>query len=223
MTSELGIAFGIPSYFRTAVEHATLFPLVPLQILDGILSALVDTQVVAPSLISKIARVAIPVPCTKTWLPTLQKFLSHEWIDLEKVTDDAAKRDDAAAPVSLWNRRISLVLPCTDEDLDGWRRLLLQRHNLAFGRGFRKYMLEWTSMVRLGAPWSKIYDDSRGQRLTRCNGGGYKHKNKNKTAKTKQEQQQHISMISSKTSQWEAMLSESNIVPLGGIGTPDPR
>jgi hypothetical protein len=123
--SELGIAFGIPSYFRTAVEHATLFPLVPLQILDEILSALMDTRVVAPSFIAKVARAAIPAPLTKTWLPTLQKFLSHEWIDLEKITDDAAKRDDAAAPVSLWNRRISLVLPCTDDNLDGWRRLLL--------------------------------------------------------------------------------------------------
>jgi hypothetical protein len=96
-----------------------------VQILDGILSALVDTKVTVPSFIPKIFRVSIPVPITQTWLPSLQRFLSHDWIDLEKVTDVAAKHDDEAVPVSLWNRRISSIISCSDTDLERWQGPLL--------------------------------------------------------------------------------------------------
>jgi hypothetical protein len=42
---ELGIAFGMSSCFRHAVTTSRLFPFAPLQILDGILEALVSTRI----------------------------------------------------------------------------------------------------------------------------------------------------------------------------------
>jgi hypothetical protein len=52
--------------------------------------------------------------CHRSWLPTIQKFLPHSWVDLALVTDKAAKSNNAGVPVHLWDHQCSLVLShCT--------------------------------------------------------------------------------------------------------------
>jgi hypothetical protein len=52
--------------------------------------------------------------CDRSWLPKIQKFLPHSWVDSALVTNKATKRNNAGVPVHLWDQRYSLVLPnCT--------------------------------------------------------------------------------------------------------------
>jgi hypothetical protein len=64
---------------------------------------------------------------TWTWLPLLQKYLSHELVDSSLATNKAVKRDDADVPSHLWNQRCLLVLlhlgmalPILQEHLSNW-------------------------------------------------------------------------------------------------------
>jgi hypothetical protein len=172
---ELGVAFGLPSCFRPAVETSQFFRFVPLQILDGIPEALVSTQTPTSAHIPKIKRVTIPIPAHRTWLPTLGLYhLPHDWIDLTAVTNVAAKSDDAAVVVSMWNRRISSVLTCADDDLDTWRTLLHRRKSLAMSREFRRYLA-----TRHGPAWCPRVDALRAAGPQLRGGGEQKKKQKN--------------------------------------------
>jgi hypothetical protein len=93
---ELGVAFGFPSWLRHEGLSIASFPVVPIQLLDGCLRGLLP-QVTAKQPLPPIQLAPKPVASTKTWLPRLQKFLSHDWIDGSVVTSKAAKRDDAEA------------------------------------------------------------------------------------------------------------------------------
>jgi hypothetical protein len=75
-----------------------------------------------------------------TWLPLIGWHLPHDWIDLDAVTDVAAKRDDADVPVSLWNRCITVVLPVTDDDLQCLRLLVHRRQSYRLATEFQGFM-----------------------------------------------------------------------------------
>jgi hypothetical protein len=98
---ELGIPFGLPSWFRTDDLSALHFPFVPVQIMDGCLKALCATPT------NVIHQLLIPKPrssqagSNQTWLPELQRYLSHAWINHNYVTDKAAKSDAAEVPTAL--------------------------------------------------------------------------------------------------------------------------
>jgi hypothetical protein len=106
---ELGVAVGFPSWLRRGLQLSFL-PVVPIQILDGCLRGILP-QITARHVLPTITLAAPAVESHQTWLPLLQKFLPHSWIDSSVVTSKAAKRDDAAAPVHLWDARSLLVLP----------------------------------------------------------------------------------------------------------------
>ena len=44
-----------------------------------------------------------------TWIPSLNKFLPHSWIDESQISTKAAKNDDSAVPTSMWDQRITLL------------------------------------------------------------------------------------------------------------------
>jgi hypothetical protein len=125
-TDEVGIAFGLPAWARLpTLDLGQVFPLVPIQIMDACLKGILQT-------LSRRTPLRIPAPSqatavsSRTWLPRLQRFLPHSWIDSALVTDKAPKRDDARVPTHLWDQRCSLVLPHTSPALETLRRLLIR-------------------------------------------------------------------------------------------------
>jgi hypothetical protein len=123
---EMGIAFGWPAWARKHVTsiHPS-FPSVPVQIMDGCFKALVSSCPSANPLLTPVPLDRVS-PSNRTWLPTLQRFLCHSWVDATLVTAKAAKRDDAGVPTHLWDKRCSLVLPHVTPILDTLRRLILR-------------------------------------------------------------------------------------------------
>ena len=122
---ELGIAFGLPSWLRHPNLRFDTFPFVPIQILDGCLRGVLPLVDLHPSL-PVIPPVVLIPPSTRTWLPALQTYLPHQWIDTSVVTAKAAKHDDADAPTHLWDSRCTLVLPHLGPALVPLRRGLMQ-------------------------------------------------------------------------------------------------
>jgi hypothetical protein len=108
---EVGIAFGWPAWarkFNLALGPA--FPCVPLQIMDGCLKGILATIPHTNPL--KTPLPAGPVSSSdRSWIPGIQKFLSHTWVDASLVTAKAVKCNDAGVPVHLWDQRCSLVFP----------------------------------------------------------------------------------------------------------------
>ncbi len=74
----------------------------PLQILDGCLRGVLPL-VVGANILPSVKPAPVIPEATRTWLPNLQRFLPHSWIDSSVVTSKAAKRDDAVAPTHLWD------------------------------------------------------------------------------------------------------------------------
>jgi hypothetical protein len=112
-SDEIGIAFGWPSWARKANQEHNSFRFVPVQIMDGILRSLVSEAPPTTPLQTPIPKGASR-GSNRSWLPSIQKFLPHSWIDSTLVSAKAAKRDDAGVPSHLWDQRCSLVLPhCT--------------------------------------------------------------------------------------------------------------
>jgi hypothetical protein len=136
---ELGVAFGLPSGVRALLSSRSIFPFVPIQILDACLHAFTRTLVSVPHFQAPVSVLVKPVT-TETWLPLIGKFLSHSWIDSAVVTAKAAKRDDAGVPEHLWNLRITLVLPHVSVVLDRFRILLHQRQRHRLAAEFQCYL-----------------------------------------------------------------------------------
>jgi hypothetical protein len=107
---EVGIAFGLPAFQRLGGLTMSSFPLVPVQIMDGILKAYGRRESHQTPL-----RPPIPDPAVadekQSWLPSVQRFLSHDWIDPILVTSKAAKADDAGIQQSMWDARSTLLFP----------------------------------------------------------------------------------------------------------------
>jgi hypothetical protein len=83
---KIGIAFGLPAWARLASLTVTdIFPFVPIQILDGCLKGILLSS-------PKTTPLHTPLPqeargaVNKTWLPRIQRFLPHSWVDANLVT-----------------------------------------------------------------------------------------------------------------------------------------
>jgi hypothetical protein len=99
---KVSIAFGLPAFQRLGGFAMVFFPLVPLQIMDGILKAYGREKSHQTPL-----RTPMPGPALsdekQSWLPLIQRFLSHDWIDPSLVTSKAANADDAGIQQSVWD------------------------------------------------------------------------------------------------------------------------
>jgi hypothetical protein len=152
---EVGIAFGLPAWARLAsLTLENSFPMVPIQIMDGCLKGILST-------VPKVTPLKTPAPqtaltaCHTTWLPRIQKFLPHSWVDSNLVTDKAVKRDDAGVPTHLWDKRCTLVLPYASPALDLLRKLILRVAVTRMFTEFRLYLVEtygqdWLSQLHNG-------------------------------------------------------------------------
>jgi hypothetical protein len=124
---KIGIAFGWPVWARKLNPClGQSFPSVPLQILDGCLQGLTFSTLWPSPLLTPSPQATVP-SCGGTWLPTIQKFLSHLWVDAALVTGKAAKRDDTCVPTHLWDQRCTLVLPSVAPALKTLRLWLMHR------------------------------------------------------------------------------------------------
>lgn len=81
-----------------------------------------------------------------TWLPGIERYLSHSWIDLSLITEGARKADNAGVPVDLWNFRtcqplgVDHTCPSVTRRLNVLRRLFLDRLKLTAILDFNIYM-----------------------------------------------------------------------------------
>ena len=157
--SELGIAFGFPSWLRRDGLAESTFPIVPLQILDGCIRGLLP-QVTAKQPLPKIEPAPQAVENHKTWLPRLQKFLSHAWIDSSLVTEKAVKHEDASPPTHLWDQRCLLVLPHLAPALSILRTELMIRTAYQLFKEFCGYMSD-----HYGCSWARDLCLLRSQEL----------------------------------------------------------
>jgi hypothetical protein len=94
-------------------------------------------------------------PCsTRSWIPAAGGWLSHKWIDTTRVTDKAAKRDDAPIAIDMWNSRLLWLYPqCRSHHLDVLRTWLLGRVRHLILTGLRQYLTnvygsDWCDLLR---------------------------------------------------------------------------
>ena len=159
---EVGVAFGLPSWLRPRDLTMDQIDFVPIQILDGCLQALCNTSDNVTHLLPTPQPRCLGLPPTRTWLPSLGKWLPHEWVNLSLVTAKAAKRDDAAPPTDLWDNRINLVLPWATSVLS-WLRFRL----MMIIR--KRLMAEFCGYMRLthGDDWASQLAGHRAARTDR--------------------------------------------------------
>lgn len=168
---ELGVAFGFPLALRGKSGNINAFPFVPVQIIDGILAGLLShlgpqapTERAARRSVVTDNQFSIP---DRTWLPTIQEYLPHDWIDLNLVTDKAAKSDDAEVPTSLWDRRITLIYPGSEKGIELMRKWILRRYKHRLLTEFCLYMRKTH-----GNSWSNDLVWFRRQRKETLSGEG---------------------------------------------------
>jgi hypothetical protein len=139
---EIGIAFGWPAWARAfTMTLGPFFPSIPVQILDGCLQGILKSTPRHDPLQTPMPQPGALV-ASSTWLPGIQKFLPHSWIDPDLITDKAAKRDDAGVPVHLWDKRCTLVLPHVTPALDTLRFWLTRGLTTRLWREFHAYLCE---------------------------------------------------------------------------------
>lgn len=141
---ELTIVFGLPSHFSSESLSLSAFnSITPLQILDSLLlpalssvSSSSSPEVFAPF------RLAPPITLSHlTFFPEYNAVLPPHWGD---VTDDigkAARADDAAIYLSMWNQLILPFYPaCTSSHLDWLCDILLRKVKYRLRADFFAYL-----------------------------------------------------------------------------------
>jgi hypothetical protein len=76
---EVGIEFGLPAWARhqhAKVDINQTFPLVPVQVMDGCLKAILESTT-CKSQLQTPAPQTPATPQDRTWLSTIHKFLPH--------------------------------------------------------------------------------------------------------------------------------------------------
>ena len=89
---------------------------------------------------------------SSTWLPLVEKHLSHEWMIITRDVSKAVLADDADVPKLLWNRRCSLVFPRHNPNNLECLRSLVK------GRQVRRLYLEASQFLRkvFGVSWESV-------------------------------------------------------------------
>jgi hypothetical protein len=79
-------------------------------------------------------------PSLVTWLPCIQRELSHAWVLADAVSAKALKADNAQIAMGMWDKRVSLVLPWNHINMAGLRRLVFGRWQRSLRREFHTCM-----------------------------------------------------------------------------------
>jgi hypothetical protein len=105
------VAFDFPAWLCSGELLPTDFPVVPIQIMDACLCAVLDTRAFQTPLAPQIFSMEDSSLETATWLPGVEKFLPHSWVDESVITDKAVKHDDTDVHTEMWDWRITLLYP----------------------------------------------------------------------------------------------------------------
>jgi hypothetical protein len=108
-------------------RHAAglVFPLKPLQMaVQPLLQTLGSADTVQDD---SPVQPADEHPSLGTWLPCVQRELSHAWALADAVSAKALKADNAQIATGMWDKRVSLVLPWNHTNMAGLRRLVFGR------------------------------------------------------------------------------------------------
>ena len=142
-SDELGRVFGLPAQFLTPVD-TDAFCFTPIQILDSIFRQFVQHHFGSVKLKRpNFDMLPTPSPVLESapvYLASLQRVLPQDWRTVDIVEDKAAKADDAAVPLYLWNKRITCFWPDTDAALDVLRKFFLRIHFRTVFRAFCTYI-----------------------------------------------------------------------------------
>ena len=175
-SDELCSAFDIPNWMKPNAKDLEAWldldlfaSMLPLQLFSAALDETVP-------LISPAISIPKSIQSSQTFddssshgihLPAINKFLAHSWIAHGLVSEKAVKSDDAGVAIGMWNQRISLVLPASDEVLNHIRTLILGR----LRRRNTRSLISFLSNVH-GGDWMTRLSLLRQASLLRSRGGG---------------------------------------------------
>jgi hypothetical protein len=140
---KIGIAFGLSAWGRhAALNVLQTLPLVPVQVLDGCLKAVIKSAPRTNPLSTPLPQGAVK-PCNaRGCLPSKNSShilgLMRIWSRKEKY----AKSDNAGVPTLLWDQHWALVLPHVSPALNCLRRLLHHVACIHMLEEFQEYLRE---------------------------------------------------------------------------------
>ena len=108
---ELSHLLGLPSDFCLD-SSKSVKNFIPVQILDGLIASVLTPRTISRTPMVAVASEFTPTPIVVNpkgvFLSSLGRFLPHTWSNQIETSMSAAKNDDAALPLHLWNNVLSL-------------------------------------------------------------------------------------------------------------------
>ena len=162
--NELGHIFGLPSQLHSLFQPHH-FPIVPVQILNVLLTQFLDVgdvfSSITPPTEPSSKRLCLPKPIpdfVPEFLSALNRSLPPLWSRVSTTVEKAAKADNASVPLEMWNNRITPLFPSfTPSILDLLRSLVLRKYR-------RKVYLEFITFLRTEYP--VLYPEFLGLRFS---------------------------------------------------------
>ena len=142
MPKELAKLFGVSTIVYQITLHKAMFPIVPVQILDALLSGVLLTPLQPGSMLNQMEPPAINNPKEYALLPGLDLHLSDSWSKVMSSKEVVATDDSADINQSIWDQRIILAFPKISVPvLDWFRRQILRKHFYRVFVSFKTYIL----------------------------------------------------------------------------------
>jgi hypothetical protein len=140
-SDELATAHGFPRQLVLPSFPVVILEYPPCQVLSAILDPVWETHEVR--LVDENPRpIKRPKDFLQTYIPSLKRHLSHDWIDVTLITATASKADDASLPCRMWDSRLELLFPGCLPALDPFRLWCLKWQRRRLIREIRTYMSE---------------------------------------------------------------------------------
>ena len=115
---ELAEVLGLTGKLQNECVSCMVPPVVLHTLLQAAQGLLHTTQITNTALVPRGVPVFGEDPA-QTYITSLNRYLSHRWRQEVLNTSTSVKKDDAAVPIHLWNRRITDLFPSlTDKILD---------------------------------------------------------------------------------------------------------
>ena len=108
---ELSILFGFPTQHHSLLISRQSFHLVPLHILNYLLSPTLNVNPSCSALSTIFPVRPYSTEDNVTFLPSLPRGLPHLWRQTDAVSPKAVKYDDASVSTLMWDARISFLFP----------------------------------------------------------------------------------------------------------------